>query len=106
MQPALCLCPANGLSAPAGYGYCFLKVVLLTDFSNKLKTGSSTFIKPKMWFCWSAVQVPTFLFFRNGKEVGRHVGSSRGDLIGQILQLQAALGIAPPAPPTQGGGLF
>lgn len=48
------------------------------------------------------VQVPTFLFFRGGKEVGRHVGSSRGDLIGQILQQQSALGIAPP-PPQQDG---
>lgn len=45
----------------------------------------------------SAMQVPTFIFFRKGKEVGRHVGSSRGDLIGQILQQQNALGISPPA---------
>lgn len=42
------------------------------------------------------VQVPTFLFFRGGKEVGRHVGSSRGDLIGQILSQQAAAGVQPP----------
>jgi len=48
------------------------------------------------------VQVPTFLFYRGGKEVGRHVGSSRGDLIGQILAQQAAAGIQPP--PTPGGG--
>ena len=40
--------------------------------------------------------MPTFVFFRGGKAVGRHVGSSRGDLIGQILQQQNALGIAPP----------
>lgn len=33
-------------------------------------------------------QVPTFIFYRNGEEVGRHVGSSRGDLIGQILAQQ------------------
>ncbi|KXZ49120.1 hypothetical protein GPECTOR_23g5 [Gonium pectorale] len=45
------------------------------------------------------VEVPTFIFFRSGKEVGRHVGSSRGDLIGQILQQQAAVGLSPPAPP-------
>jgi thiol-disulfide isomerase/thioredoxin len=44
-------------------------------------------------------QVPTFLFFRNGKPVGRHVGSSRGDLIGQILAQQSAAGIQPPPPP-------
>lgn len=31
------------------------------------------------------LEVPTFLFYRNGQPVGRHVGSSRGDLIGQIL---------------------
>eukprot|EP00887_Chlorella_sp_A99_P001357 scaffold8.g1357.t1 len=42
--------------------------------------------------------VPTFLFYRNGQPVGRHVGSSRGDLIGQILAQQAAMGIAPPPP--------
>lgn len=45
------------------------------------------------------LDVPTFVFFRDGKEVGRHVGSSRGDLIGQILQLQANAGVAPPPPP-------
>ncbi len=42
------------------------------------------------------VQVPTFVFYRAAKEVGRHVGSSRGDLIGKILQQQNTLGIAPP----------
>ncbi len=36
-------------------------------------------------------QVPTFIFYRNGEEVGRHVGSSRGDLIGQILAQQARM---------------
>lgn len=36
----------------------------------------------------NVVQVPTFIFFRGGREVGRHVGSSRGDLIGHILQIQ------------------
>jgi len=45
------------------------------------------------------IQVPSFLFFRGGKEVGRHVGSSRGDLIGQILAQQAANGIQPPPTP-------
>lgn len=44
-------------------------------------------------------QVPTFLFFRGGKMIGRHVGSSRGDLIGQILTMQSAAGIPPPRPP-------
>ena len=45
------------------------------------------------------LQVPTFLFYRGGKQTGRHVGSSRGDLMGQILNQQSALGIAPPPPP-------
>jgi thiol-disulfide isomerase/thioredoxin len=43
-------------------------------------------------------QVPTFLFYRGGKMIGRHVGSSRGDLIGQILTMQSAAGIPPPRP--------
>lgn len=46
-------------------------------------------------------QVPTFLFYRGGEQIGRHVGSSRGDLIGQILKMQNAAGIPPPMP--QGG---
>ncbi len=41
-------------------------------------------------------QVPTFLFFRGDQEVARHVGASRGDLIGKILEVQAAFGVAPP----------
>ncbi|GFR44452.1 hypothetical protein Agub_g5684 [Astrephomene gubernaculifera] len=49
------------------------------------------------------VEVPTFVFFRAGKEVGRHVGSDRGDLIGQILQQQAAVGLSPPPPPVTAG---
>lgn len=43
-----------------------------------------------------ALQVPTFLFYRGGKPTGRHVGSSRADLIGQILQQQNAHGVRPP----------
>lgn len=34
------------------------------------------------------LEVPTFIFLRNGREVARHVGSSRGDLIGKILQVR------------------
>jgi hypothetical protein len=37
---------------------------------------------------YNIMEVPTFLFFKNGREVGRHVGSSRGDLIGKILQVR------------------
>ena len=47
------------------------------------------------------MQVPTILFYRGGKEVARHVGSSRGDLMGQILQQQAAHGVKPPPPPAR-----
>lgn len=47
----------------------------------------------------NVVEVPTFLFYRAGEEVGRHVGSSRGDLIGKILEMQGALGLPPPPPP-------
>ena len=43
-------------------------------------------------------EVPTFLFYRNGKEVGRHVGSSRGDLIGQVMLQQSNAGMPMPAP--------
>ena len=47
--------------------------------------------------------VPSFIFFRGGVEVGRHVGSSRGDLIGQILSIQSAAGVKPPPPPPRAG---
>ena len=46
--------------------------------------------------------MPTILFYRGGKEVARHVGASRGDLMGQILKQQAAHGIKPPPPPAVG----
>jgi len=42
-------------------------------------------------------QVPTFLFFRDGVEQGRHVGSSRGDLIGKCLEFAGKLADLPPA---------
>ncbi|KAL6768535.1 hypothetical protein ACKKBF_B11110 [Auxenochlorella protothecoides x Auxenochlorella symbiontica] len=44
--------------------------------------------------------VPTFLFYRNGAAVGRHVGGSRADLIGNILQQQVGAGhpLPPPGP--------
>ncbi|XP_042507468.1 thioredoxin-like protein CDSP32, chloroplastic [Macadamia integrifolia] len=34
------------------------------------------------------VEVPTFLFIRDGKVCGRYVGSGRGELIGEILRYQ------------------
>lgn len=45
------------------------------------------------------VEVPTFVFYKDEKEVGRHVGSSRGDLIGKLLEVLSAQGIKPPPPP-------
>eukprot|EP00747_Dinoflagellata_sp_TGD_P169664 gnl/TRDRNA2_/TRDRNA2_199215_c0_seq1.p1 gnl/TRDRNA2_/TRDRNA2_199215_c0~~gnl/TRDRNA2_/TRDRNA2_199215_c0_seq1.p1 ORF type:complete len:386 (-),score=71.46 gnl/TRDRNA2_/TRDRNA2_199215_c0_seq1:25-1182(-) len=48
---------------------------------------------------YNIVEVPTFLFFRNGKLVGKYVGSGRGDLIGQVLLIQSQAGMPfPPAP--------
>lgn len=43
--------------------------------------------------------VPTFLYYKQGKEVSRHASSSRGDLIGDILAVQGMLGLPPPPPP-------
>jgi hypothetical protein len=34
------------------------------------------------------IQVPTFLFIRDGKIDGRYVGSGKGELIGEILRYQ------------------
>lgn len=34
------------------------------------------------------IQVPTFLFIRDGDIVGRYVGSGKGELIGEILRYQ------------------
>ncbi|KAI8464344.1 MAG: hypothetical protein J3K34DRAFT_440870 [Monoraphidium minutum] len=49
-------------------------------------------------------EVPTFLFFKNGEEVARHVGTSRGDLIARILEVQQRYGVAPPPPPGSQSG--
>lgn len=43
-------------------------------------------------------EVPTFLFYRSGAEVGRLTTSSRADLIGRILEIQAVAGVRPPMP--------
>lgn len=56
-------------------------------------------------FCTSRSDLPNLQPYfpvsrcRGGKEVARHVGSSRGDLIGQILTQQEAVGLSPPPPP-------
>eukprot|EP00775_Hariotina_reticulata_P006991 gene6991-7205_t len=54
---------------------------------------------------FKVMEVPTFIFFKQGREVMRHVGSSRGDLIGKILQVQSDFGVAPPPPPKPAGAV-
>ncbi|KAI5668876.1 hypothetical protein M9H77_18729 [Catharanthus roseus] len=39
----------------------------------------------------NVVQVPTFLFIRDGEICGRYVGSGKGELIGEILKYQGVL---------------
>ncbi len=48
------------------------------------------------------LEAPTFIFYKDGAEVTRHVGSSRGDLMGKILEVQGTLGV--PLPQPAGGG--
>jgi hypothetical protein len=56
--------------------------------------------KPELLRELGVVEVPTFIFYRGGKEVARHVGSSRGDLMGRIMEVQAEAGVRPPPPPS------
>jgi len=46
-------------------------------------------------------RVPAFLFFHNGKEVGRYVGADRGALMAAVLEMQAVTGFKLPAPPVR-----
>lgn len=39
------------------------------------------------------VEVPTFLFIKNGEICGRYVGSGKGELIGEILRYQGVISI-------------
>jgi hypothetical protein len=50
----------------------------------------------------NVLEAPTFIFYKDGVEVTRHVGSSRGDLMGKILEVQGAFGV--PMPEPSGGG--
>lgn len=61
--------------------------------------------KPDLLRDLGVVEVPTFIFFRGGKEVARHVGSSRGDLMGRIMEVQAEAGVRPPPPPSAAAGV-
>jgi hypothetical protein len=56
--------------------------------------------QPELLRDLGVVEVPTFIFYRGGKEVARHVGSSRGDLMGRIMEVQAEAGVRPPPPPS------
>lgn len=52
---------------------------------------------------YNVVEVPTFIFYKGASEVDRHVGSSRADLIGKIMEVQSRFGVAPPPPPPGAG---
>jgi thiol-disulfide isomerase/thioredoxin len=45
--------------------------------------------------------VPTFVFFADGKEVGRYAGADRGALMSAVLDVQSKVGFQLPAPPTR-----
>jgi thioredoxin-like negative regulator of GroEL len=44
------------------------------------------------------LEAPTFLVYRDGKEIDRNVSSNRGDLIGHLLGVAVQNGIQPPRP--------
>jgi len=60
--------------------------------------------QPELLRALGVVEVPTFIFYRGGEEVARHVGSSRGDLMGRIMEVQAEYGVRPPPPPSAAAG--
>ncbi|GMH43587.1 hypothetical protein BSKO_11509 [Bryopsis sp. KO-2023] len=85
-EPCIRIFPAVLALARSLEGYAtFARLV-----TDSIPTGKEFVKKHKI------KEVPTFLFFRGGKEVDRLVSSSRADLIGHILQLQNAMGIPPP----------
>jgi hypothetical protein len=47
----------------------------------------------------NVTRVPTFVFFADGKEVGRYTGADRGALMAQVLETQAKVGYTLPPPP-------
>ena len=48
-----------------------------------------------MWCVW--VQVPTFVFYADGKEVGRCTGGDRMEIMNKVLEFQAANGVVMPS---------
>jgi hypothetical protein len=47
----------------------------------------------------NVTRVPTFVFFADGKEVGRYTGGDRGALMASVLETQAKVGYSLPPPP-------
>lgn len=43
--------------------------------------------------------VPSFVFFADGKEVGRYSGADRGQLMSAVLEIQKRVGYKLPEPP-------
>jgi thioredoxin-like negative regulator of GroEL len=68
----------------------------LIDFARLESDGS-----PQMQELFAKLRVleaPTFLIFRDGREIDRNVSSNRGDLIGHLLGVAVQNGIKPPRP--------
>ena len=53
--------------------------------------GDANVSTAKLMHDLEIVEVPTFLFYRNGESLGRYVGSAGGDLIGEILKRQGVM---------------
>lgn len=43
--------------------------------------------------------MPSFVFFADGKEVGRYSGADRGQLMSAVLEIQKRVGYKLPEPP-------
>eukprot|EP01025_Chloroclados_australasicus_P003322 TRINITY_DN10778_c0_g1_i1.p1 TRINITY_DN10778_c0_g1~~TRINITY_DN10778_c0_g1_i1.p1 ORF type:complete len:386 (-),score=40.72 TRINITY_DN10778_c0_g1_i1:180-1337(-) len=67
------------------------------DFAKLEDDGSEEL--EDLFYSLNILEVPTFLIYFKGREVSRNVSSSRGDLIGHILQVASQYGIAPPKSP-------
>jgi hypothetical protein len=91
-SPCIHVYPAVVALARSFQGYArFARLLVDAEDKNHSTTGLLGEL--------NVLEVPTFIFFRGGKEVGRHVGSSRGDLMGRIMETQMEAGVRPPPPP-------
>jgi hypothetical protein len=86
-SPCIHVYPAVVALARSFQGYARFARLLVDD------------LPPELLQELGVIDVPTFVFFRGGREVGRHVGSSRGDLMGRIMETQMEAGVRPPPPP-------